>query len=106
MRLSHRRKRHRPKREAPKQVPEEFEEVEEPKKKKLKKAMTPAEKYAHFLQKSAVRGKAVKVAYFNEQGLQTPLSPVLGVSSTSSGPLFDTLLQYQTRLKEEIYEVK
>jgi len=50
-------------------VPEQLEEVEEPKKKKLKKAMTPAEKCAHFLQKSAVRGKVVKVAYFREQGL-------------------------------------
>jgi len=57
------------KREAPEQVPKQFEEVEKPKKKKLKKAMTPAKKYAHFLQKSAVRGKVVKVDYFKEQGL-------------------------------------
>jgi len=47
-------------------VPEEFEEVVEPKKKKRKKAMTPAKKYAHFLQKSVVRGKVVKVEYFKE----------------------------------------
>jgi len=51
------------------QVPEQFEEVEEPKEKKFKKFMTPAEKYAHFLQKSVVRGKVVKVDYFKEQGL-------------------------------------
>jgi len=56
------------KREAPEQVPVEFEEVEEPRKKKLKKAMTPIEKYANFLQKSVVRGKVVKVDYFKEQG--------------------------------------
>ena len=50
-------------------MPEQFEEVEEPKKKKFKKAMTPVEKYAHFLQKSVVSGKMVKVDYFKEQGL-------------------------------------
>jgi len=38
-------------------VPAEFEELEEPRNKKLKKAMTPAEKYVHFLHKSVVRGK-------------------------------------------------
>jgi len=48
------------KREAFEQVPDEFEEVEEPKKKKLKKALTLAEKYAHFLQKSVVRGKLLR----------------------------------------------
>jgi len=41
------------------QVPEVFEETEEPKKKKPKKAMAPDAKYAHFIQKSVVRGKAV-----------------------------------------------
>ena len=43
---------------------EEFEEVEEPKNKKLKKAMTPTETSADFLQSSVVRGKVVKVNYF------------------------------------------
>jgi len=32
--------------------------------------MTLAEKYAHFLQKSVVMGKVVKVDYFKEQGLE------------------------------------
>jgi len=40
-------------------MPEEFEETEEPKKKKPKKAMNPNAKYAHFLQKSVVGGKVV-----------------------------------------------
>ena len=40
-----------------------------PKKKHIKKAMTPAKNYAHFLQKIVVRGKVVKVEYFKEQGL-------------------------------------
>ena len=31
--------------------------------------MTLAEKYAHFLQKSVVRGKVVKVDYFKERRL-------------------------------------
>jgi len=31
--------------------------------------MTPTEKYEHFLQKFVVRGKMVKVSYFQEQGL-------------------------------------
>jgi len=57
------------KREAPELVPEQFEEVEVSKKKTLKKAMTPAEKYAHFLYKSVVVGKIVKANYFKEQGL-------------------------------------
>jgi len=42
----------------------------------------------------------------SEQGLQTPFSPVPGASSTFSGPSLDALLEDQTRLKEEIYEVK
>ena len=50
-------------------MPEQFEEAKEPKKNKLKKAMTPTEKYAHFLHKSVVRGKVVKVDYFKEQCL-------------------------------------
>jgi len=32
--------------------------------------MTTAAKTAHFLQRSVVRGKIVKVAYFQEQGVQ------------------------------------
>jgi len=39
------------------QVPKEFDETEEPKSKKPKKAMTPDAKYAYLLQKSVVRGK-------------------------------------------------
>ena len=31
--------------------------------------MTLAERYEHLLQKSVVRGKVVKVSYFQEQGL-------------------------------------
>ena len=50
------------------QVSEEVD-YEEPKKKKVKKAMTPDAKYAHFLQKSVVRGKIVKINYFREQDL-------------------------------------
>jgi len=42
------------------------EDLDEPKKKKVRKNMTPAEKYEHFLQKSVVRGKMVKVLYFQE----------------------------------------
>ena len=56
------------KKEAPEQLPKQFEEVEELKKKKIKKAMNPAEKYADFLHKSVVRG-FVEVDYFKEQGL-------------------------------------
>jgi len=44
-------------------------EIEEPKKKKPEKAMTPDAKYTHFLQRSLVRGKVVKMDYFKEQGL-------------------------------------
>jgi len=51
-------------------VPEVFKETDEPTKKQPKKAMTPDAKYAHFLQKSVVRGKVVKVDYFKEQGLE------------------------------------
>ena len=32
--------------------------------------MTQGERYRHFLQKTVVRGKIVKVAYFQKQGLQ------------------------------------
>jgi len=45
------------------------EESNEPKKKKIRKNMTLAERYEHFLQRSMVRGKVVKVPYFQEQGL-------------------------------------
>jgi len=31
--------------------------------------MTPKERYEHFLQKSIVRGKVAKIAYFQAQGL-------------------------------------
>ena len=41
----------------------------------------------------------------SEQGPQTPLTAVPGASYTSSGPSIDTLLQDETRLKEEISEV-
>jgi len=44
------------------------EDLDEPKKKKVRKNMTPAEKYEHFLQKTVVQGKMVKVSYFQEQG--------------------------------------
>jgi len=47
-------------------VSELVEEIDEPKKKKVSKNMTPVEKYEHFLQKTVVRGKMVKVAYFQE----------------------------------------
>ena len=40
----------------------------------------------------------------SKQGLQTPFSSVPGPST--SGPSLDNLLHDQTRLKEEIYEVK
>jgi len=45
------------------------EELNEPKGKKIRKNTTLGEKYEHFLQKSAVWGKVVKVSYFQEQGL-------------------------------------
>jgi len=32
--------------------------------------MTLPERYQHFLQTSAVRGKVIKIAYFQEQGLE------------------------------------
>ena len=47
-------------------MPEECEETEEPKQKKPKKAMNLDTKYAHFLQKTVVRGKVVKIDYFKE----------------------------------------
>jgi len=40
------------------------EESNEPKKKKIRKNMELAERYEHFLQKSMVRGKVVKVSCF------------------------------------------
>jgi len=46
-------------------VPEDVDS-EEPKKKKAKMAMTVDAKYAHFLQKSVVRGKIVKIDYIKE----------------------------------------
>ena len=42
------------------------EESNEPKKKKIRKNMTLAERYVHFLQKSVVREKVVEVSYFQE----------------------------------------
>ena len=54
---------------APEQVSELVEEYDEPMKKKGRKNMTLAERYEHFLQKSVVWGKAVKVSYVQEQGL-------------------------------------
>jgi len=50
-------------------VSELVEESDEPKEKKVRKNMTLAERYEHFLQKSVVRGKMVNVSYFQEQGL-------------------------------------
>jgi len=50
--------------EVPEQVSKLVEEIDELKKKKVRKNMTPAEKYEHFLQKIIVRGKMGKVAYF------------------------------------------
>ena len=50
---------------ASEQVPEEVD-FKEPKKKKAKMAMTPDSTYAHFLQKSLVKGKIVKIDYFKE----------------------------------------
>ena len=51
------------------QVFELVEESNEPKKKKVRKNITLADRYEVFLQKSVVRGKVVKVSYFQEQGL-------------------------------------
>jgi len=50
-------------------VSELVEESDEPKRKKIRKNMTLGERYEHFLQKSIVRGKVVRVSYFSEQGL-------------------------------------
>jgi len=62
--LHEQRQRHRPKRERhPNRCPSSLKRLRSP------NAMTPTEKYAHFLQKSVVRGKIVKVDYFREQGL-------------------------------------
>jgi len=47
-------------------VSELVEESDEPKKKKVGKNMTLGERYGHFLQKSVVREKVVKVPYFQE----------------------------------------
>ena len=38
------------------------------------KAITPNAKFAQFLQRSVVRGKIVKVEYFQEQGLEVFLA--------------------------------
>ena len=53
----------------PERVSELVEESDEPKKKKLKKNMTLVERYENFLHKFVVRGKLVKVSYFQEPGL-------------------------------------
>ena len=42
---------------------------DEPKKKKVRKNMTPVNKYEHFLQKILVQCKMIKVSYFQDQGL-------------------------------------
>ena len=44
-------------------------ESDEPKKKKVRKNMTLAERYEHFLLKSVVWGEVVKVSWLQEQGL-------------------------------------
>jgi len=49
--------------QVPQQVPVEAK-PDEPKSKKVKTTMTTAVKVAHFLQRSVVRDKIVKVAYF------------------------------------------
>jgi len=36
---------------------------------KIRKKMTPAEKHEHFLHKTVIRSKMVKVSYHQEQGL-------------------------------------
>jgi len=56
------------KREMP-QNREQVEDVEALKKKRMRKNMSSAEKYEHFLRKSVVRGKVVKASYFQEQRL-------------------------------------
>jgi len=50
-------------------VSELVDESDEPKKNKVRKNMTLAERYKHFLQKFVVQGKVVKVSYFQELGL-------------------------------------
>jgi len=54
------------KRKASKQVSKLVEESDEPKRKKIRKNMALGERYEHFLQKSVVRGKVVKISYFQE----------------------------------------
>jgi len=55
--------------QVPQQVPVEAK-PDEPESKKVKTTMTTAAKVAHFLQRSVVRGKIVKVTYFQDQGLE------------------------------------
>ena len=57
------------KRAKSKQLPEELE-TKEPLTKKAKKAINPDAKFFQFFQRSVVRGKIVKVKYFQEQGLE------------------------------------
>ena len=45
-------------------------EAEEPKSKKAKPSTLPSPNVAKYLQRSVVRGKIVKVAYFKEHGLE------------------------------------
>ena len=52
--------------DAPEQVFGLIEDVAAPKKKRMRKNMSSTEKYEHFLQKSVVQGKVVKVSYFQE----------------------------------------
>jgi len=47
-------------------VSEQVADLYEPKKEKVRKNITPAEKYEHFLQKTVIREKMVKVSYFQE----------------------------------------
>ena len=47
-------------------MPKLVEEIDEPKKNKVRKNITPTEKYEHFLEKTVVWGKMVKVSYFQE----------------------------------------
>ena len=47
-----------------------MDKPEEPKAKKAKHTLSTAAKTIHFLQRSVVRGKVMKVDYFEEQGLQ------------------------------------
>lgn len=53
----------------PEQVSELVKESDESKKKKVGKNMTLVERYENFLQIFVVRGKVVKVSYFQESGL-------------------------------------